>query len=345
MDSEQTEIRQKFHSLRSTEDLAVLLDVSQDRLRWHSVRSNSDRRYRRFTIPKKGGGERVIFAPNPGLKLLQAKVNNVLQEVYRPRPSTFGFVRRRNVKMNAQRHVGQRWVFNIDLLDFFPSINFGRVRGMLINKPYELPESVATTLAQICCHGNGLPQGAPTSPVLSNMICRRLDYELQALAVKHRPIYTRYADDMTFSSKLPTFPEAIAQAESIGGTAVEGQDLVAIIEDNGFAINPAKTRLQRYNRRQSVTGLVVNSKVNVPRAYVRGLRGMLHPWEKYGLAAAQRTYEQRHFRQEARVPVAPTPKLSEVIWGKIAYLGLIRGKGDLLYIRYKEWFGTLDPSS
>ena len=311
------------------------------------MRSNRRKRYREFTIPKKSGGERRILAPNPGLKLLQTKINGVLQEVYRPRPAAFGFVRDRNIMMNAKHHIGNRWVFNVDLRDFFPSINFGRVRGLFINKPYELPTSVATIIAQICCHDNQLPQGAPTSPVLSNMICRRMDSDLLSLARKHSSVYTRYADDITLSSNRQIFPAALAitQSDGFGGTTVPGTELLSIVQKNGFQINDDKVRLQRRTRRQTVTGLLVNEKVNVPRSYVRELRGMLHAWERYGMKAAQDFFEKRYFTSETRAPFMPTPSLLSVIGGKISYLGDVRGRTDPLYLKYREWFQTLDTNT
>ena len=311
------------------------------------MRSDRRKRYREFTIPKKSGGERRILAPRPGLKLLQTKINGVLQEVYRPRMATFGFVRSRNIRMNAEQHVGNRWVFNVDLRDFFPSINFGRVRGLFISQPYELPPSVATVIAQVCCHDNQLPQGAPTSPVLSNMICRRMDNELLSLSRKHSSVYTRYADDITLSSNRQVFPVALAtsQDNGFGGATGPGLELLSVVQNNGFQINDDKSRLQRRTRRQTVTGLLVNEKVNVPRSYVRELRGMLHAWERYGMKAAQDTFERRYFRPQSRAPFMPTPSLFKVIGGKISHLGDVRGKTDPLYLKYREWFRTLLTNS
>ena len=342
-----TSMRQRFLEFRSTKDLATTLGVTEDRLRWHSVRSNPQTRYKEFTIPKKGGGNRKILAPSPGLKLLQRQINELLQDVYQPRRAAFGFIKERDIKKNAQRHVGNRWVLNTDLADFFPSINLGRVRGLFLSKPYELPRSVATTLAQICCHDNQLPQGAPTSPVISNMICRGLDYDLASLASKHNCAYSRYADDITFSSNRLVFLGEIGIAQSLdhGGKTTPGDDLVAIITKHGFNINDQKTRLQRNSRRQMVTGLIVNRKVNVPRSFVWNLRGMLHAWEKYGLAAAQTTFVSKFYNPDLRAPFIGVPNIRDVIRGKISHLQFVRGKQDPLSIKFKEWFETLDPST
>jgi RNA-directed DNA polymerase len=179
----------------------------------------------------------------------------------------------KNIVDNAQRHKKKRWVLNIDLDNFFPSINFGRVRGMFLKKPFYVPESVATLLAQICCYGNNLPQGAPTSPIISNMICAKMDSELQDLAWTCRCFYTRYADDITFSTTLPDFPVQIAKVHSLLDIEL-GKELKGIIESNGFNINPNKTRAFSYKQRQEVTGLTVNKRPNVRRKYIMQVRAI-----------------------------------------------------------------------
>ena len=346
MAQESDSLRERFLSVKSRCDLADLLDASEERIVWHSVRSKQESRYTRITIPKKSGGERQILAPSPGLKLLQRRLNEILQEVYVSRSSAFGFIRGRNIKLNASRHANRKWVLNLDLEEFFPSINFGRIRGMFLAPPYNLPSEAATTLAQLCCHDNQLPQGAPTSPVLSNMICRSLDYELSSLAYKHNCLYSRYADDITISSIAPTFPQsiAVAETEELGGPVVLGEELQAVISKQGFRPNTSKTRLQRRNRRQVVTGLVVNQKANVPRNFVRQLRAMLHAWERYGLEAAQHRFETHYYRPEIRARFVNVPRYEDVIAGKLAYLKFIRGRTDDLYIKFERWFRRLHPN-
>src|SRR5690606_12917628 len=149
---------------------------------------------------------------------------------------------------------------------------------------YRLNDEVATILAQICCHNGILPQGAPTSPIISNMICVRLDAKLQQLAKEHQCTYSRYADDITFSTNRSSFPSALAYLSDIGQIEI-GNELSIIIEENGFQINPKKTRLQSKHQRQEVTGLTVNRYPNVQRRYIKQIRGILHAWKKYGLDA------------------------------------------------------------
>src|SRR5690606_8958560 len=130
-----------------------------------------------------------LSIPTESLKIIQQKLNQVLQLVYKPKLSTHGFVNNRSIVTNADAHIKKkkhRYILNVDIKDFFPSINFGRVRGMFMAPPYNQPEHVATVLAQICCSNNELPQGAPTSPIVSNMICAQMDSQLQQLAKPHR---------------------------------------------------------------------------------------------------------------------------------------------------------------
>ncbi|MDJ0742704.1 MAG: reverse transcriptase domain-containing protein [Xenococcaceae cyanobacterium MO_167.B27] len=196
----EAELKDKFNKLKNRCDIANLLDITDYQLRYHLYIHSLKSAYTEFKIPKKSGGYRHILQPITSLKIIQQKLNQVLKAVYEPKPSTHGFTVGRSIVTNAQAHLRQRYLLNIDLKDFFPSINFGRVRGLFMAKPYNCTEEVATILAQICCYDNQLPQGSPTSPIISNMICSKLDSQLQRLAKKHQCIYTRYADDITFST-------------------------------------------------------------------------------------------------------------------------------------------------
>jgi len=187
-----------------------MLEVRANRLAFHLFRIPDAKRYTTFEIKKKSGATRTIRAPISALKILQRKLAYVLSLVYEPKSGTHGFTRSRSIVSNAQPHVKAKFVLNIDLKDFFPSINFGRVRGMLMAVPYKLHPTAATVLAQLCCVENSLPQGAPTSPVISNMICARLDSQLRSLARKYHCTFTRYADDITFSTSLNKFPRPVA---------------------------------------------------------------------------------------------------------------------------------------
>lgn len=185
---------------------------------------------------------------------------------------------------NAVNHRNKRFVFNLDLENFFGTINFGRVRGFFIeNRNFQLHPDVATVLAQIACHENMLPQGSPSSPVISNLIGHILDIRLAELAHKTGCTYSRYADDLTFSTNKANFPSRVAQL--INQTTHEwntGKELERLILKAGFTINSSKTRMQYESNRQEVTGLIVNKKINTRTEYRHLVRAMAHNLYKTG---------------------------------------------------------------
>jgi len=207
---------------------------------------------------------------------------------------------------------------------------------MLMSKPYFANAEVATVLAQICCHKNKLPQGAPTSPIVSNMICARLDAQLRAFAREKNCYFTRYCDDITFSTNQSKFPDGIASIER-GETReiVLGRDLLSIIEGNGFRINDRKTRLLSRSDRQDVTGLVTNKFPNVSRKYIRNLRAALHAWKKYGLEAFQATFVEKYCKDH-------TANGRFVLQGRIQFVGQIRGFDDPVYVALRDKFNALE---
>ncbi len=238
--------------------------------------------------------------------------------------------------------MGKKYVLNVDLKDFFPQINFGRVRGLFMAPPYKLPPTVATVLAQICCHENQLPQGAPSSPIISNMICAKMDSEFQRLAKDNRCVYSRYADDLTFSTSVPDFPPDLATTRTIDAKEqiVLGPGVKQIIGTNGFEINEEKVRLQTRHFRQQVTGLTVNERPNVKRKYVKQIRAMLHAWEKWDLGPAEMEFSAKYDHKH-RKPSKGKPQFRAVVRGKIAFLGMVRGKNDKMYKKFRQQFRIL----
>lgn len=335
-----SEQRQAFLSLKTPREVARLLNYRYSALVYHLYKTPDTKKYTVFEIPKKLGGMRTVTAPNPALKYIQRRLALILQNVYETKPVVYGFVNGRNIVHNAKKHKKKTWVLNIDLENFFPSINFGRVRGMFMGKPYNLPASVATVLAQICCFNNQLPQGAPTSPIISNMICAKMDSDLQDLAWITRCFYTRYADDMTFSTTLPEFPIQIAKVHSLLDIEI-GYELEKIITSNGFSINPNKTRAFSKNQRQEVTGLTVNKFPNIRRKYVSQIRAMLHAWEKYGIQAAEFEFLSR-YNNKHRNPNNEFPSFRKVVKGKIEFLGMVRGHNHKGYLGFKENYRRLN---
>ncbi|MFM7599972.1 MAG: reverse transcriptase domain-containing protein [Pseudanabaena sp.] len=334
------ELKEQFYKLRTREDIAALLQVSDYQLRYHLYIYPREKAYATFQIPKKSGGSRSISAPKTSLKIIQQKLNQVFISVYQPKPSTHGFAVEKSIVTNAKQHLRQKYVLNLDLKDFFPSINFGRVRGLLMSPPYSCTMEVATVLAQICCHDNQLPQGAPTSPIISNMICAKLDSQLQRLAKKYQCIYTRYADDITFSTSRSKFPPHLIWFSKEAEKSVLGDELKTIIEENGFLVNESKVRLQTRYKRQEVTGITVNEKLNVKRKYIRQIRAVLHAWEKYGLSNAESEFWKHDKKHRFQVN---QDSFRNIIRGRIEFVGAVRGKNDPIYLNFLRWLKKLAP--
>lgn len=273
-------------SATTLHDVATLLGFKPSALAYIWYKKSNASKYKKFDIPKRYGGTRQICAPLPELKLVQRKLSDLLQNCVeeinrvngREDHIAHGFKRKRSIITNAKEHRNRRYVFNVDLTDFFGSINFGRVRGFLLkDRSFLLHTDVATVLAQIACHENALPQGSPCSPVISNLIGHVLDIHLVRLASQNGCIYSRYADDLTFSTSKPDFPACIAK-RTAGDEHMwsPGQELARLVRKSGFEINPYKTRMQYRDSRQEVTGLVVNRKVNVRSEYRQTVRAMVH---------------------------------------------------------------------
>lgn len=267
--------------------LAKLLNIQFGMLSYLLFKKPKANLYKKFDIPKRHGGVREIHAPEHDLKLLQYRLSVLLQECAKEINASHGhvedkkhlgiahgFKRHHSIMTNGRAHVARRFVFNVDLHDFFGSLNFGRVRGFFIkDKNFRLHESIATGIAQIACYENKLPQGSPCSPVISNLIGHTMDIPLAQLAASEGVIYTRYADDLTFSTNNPSFPEKIA-LKSGEHTWEPGRQLLRIVQRSGFSLNDKKTRMQLRDSRQEVTGLTVNRKVNVTATYRYTVRAM-----------------------------------------------------------------------
>lgn len=328
-----------FAGIYIIHDLAIRLDTTVDQLHYLLYARPEEQRYNTFAIRKRAGGMRTISAPMPDLKAIQRQLANILQNSVDIRPSAHGFTRKRSIVTNAKLHVKRGAVLNIDLKDFFPSINFGRVRGLFMSPQFGAISSVATILAQLCTYRGYLPQGAPTSPVISNMICFRLDAQLLRLAREHRCRYSRYADDITFSTHLPSLPPEFIQRDT-DGRAVAGNAVTEIVKQNGFSINPDKVRLYPSTFRQSVTGITVNSKTNVSRKFVRQVRAMIHDWSVNGLEEAQRRHHEQYYRYRDR---DPKPSLQRIVRGKLDFLKMVRGPYDPVRMRLQEQLANVWP--
>lgn len=281
--------RDEFLGMRSNRDLANYLGVPLRTLTCFAY--SGGQFYASFPIPKKtGNAVRKIDAPCPKLKEMQRCINQALVEIYDAPGCVHGFVPTRSIVTNAALHVDRPTVVKVDLKSFFPSISSSRIHGLFSSDPFSFPDEVCNTLTNLVCHNGCLPQGAPTSPVLSNMICYKMDCALQSFARSRKLRYTRYADDLTFSSSSKRAIRAVAREDADTRGYLLSDRLVSIIERNGFSLNEEKTAILGRGARQVVTGVVVNKKCNFRRSEYRRLRVMFHRWETKGVECAARGY-------------------------------------------------------
>jgi len=283
--------------------------------------------YQFFTIEKKKGGKREIYAPDPELKKIQKQLNYFLQAYYlciKPK-EVHGFVINPhylgdycNIVANASHHVGKRYLLNIDLKEFFPSITANRVRETFRSNIFGFNDQISTALTLLTTFQGRLPIGAPTSPVISNFVCHQLDADLIEFCHIHNLSYTRYADDLTFSSNDP-----------ITTLMIDG--IVNQIGNKHFEINTKKTRLTTNNRKQAVTGITVNEMVNVDRKLLKKVRAMSHDLSVNGIVSATRN----HFGVNGEVDHKLQERFLNRLGGYINFIGQVRGKSDNVYTRYK----------
>ena len=359
---DKTEIATLAHRMANKDDVLALLNrLKQDEMaemeqidkfypftmkhiNFYCNPNNTFHRYKQFKIKKKSGGYRQITTPrNQSFMLLLRYVNEIFKAVYSPSDYAMGFTEQRSVATNANVHKGQNYILNIDLKDFFPSIEQPRIWKRLQLKPFNFPLPVANVLAGMCSMKETrtledgtkkdfyvLPQGAPTSPIITNMICDTLDRRLAGLAKRFGLRYTRYADDITFSSMHNVYQK-------------DGdfrKELIRIIQSQGFTINEKKTRLQKIGGRQEVTGIIVSDKLNVTKKYVRNIRNILYIWDRYGFGVAYSKFFPKYKEEKGHVKKG-NPDLVNVLDGKLMYLRMVKGEDDSVYKRLHNKFDKL----
>lgn len=288
----------------------------------NKIRWFRGRMYHRFSISKNKKKTRIINAPDKRLKYLQRKITILLNKLYRVRNPVHGFVPDKSVKSNAQAHLRKRHILNIDLKDFFPTITENRIVGLLASMGID--DEVTKIIGIVCCYNSQLPQGAPSSPILSNMICFRLDKELMTFSKKVRCIYTRYADDITFSSHQPMSAIFEGSAPAAGRFSPDllTADLRRVFINNGFILNEDKAHYADKNSRRMVTGIKVNELLNVDRRYIRNIRATIYSVETLGIKAAQKKFEDNH---------AGSGSIRLYLEGKLSWLSFIKGQSDPVF--------------
>ncbi|TDQ08875.1 retron-type reverse transcriptase [Pedobacter metabolipauper] len=351
------EVASKFHACASQQEfyqilvhLVSLLDINDlgqtyccQILSQFEIGEDSPT-YSNFSIKKRSGRYRHISAPSEELMLIHRLINFLLSCVFQGHQCSHGFKKGSSVVSNAVVHVGKKYVFNIDLKDFFPSIDSEMVKEALMRPPFNLSgerKSIAEHLSGLCTMRAPLkkgirnssrkfilPQGAPTSPLLSNAVCQNLDNLLESLAKANQLVYTRYADDITFSGNNNVFEEGSAFLI----------ELVRIISEQGFQINESKTRLLGKSARQEVTGIVVNEKTNVKREYLKPLRMYIYYWEKYGYHEAEiKFFNDRSLISDKEMEST----LHSTLDGRLNYMKMVTGENHPTYLKLSKRFKKL----
>jgi RNA-directed DNA polymerase len=314
---------ERFLNLKDSYELSVLLQKKLSVIRHHCYYPE----YSAFFLIKKSGGIREIEAPVESLKRIQKLINAYLNRVYNKSipDSVHGFISKkgipesRSIVSNARNHTHKKVILSIDLKDFFHSITDLEILELFKSKPFHFNEEVAFVLTKLTTFKGRLPMGAPTSPVLSNLYCLKIDHELEDLCHKENVTYSRYADDLTFSSDKPICQELINSIKSILDTA-------------GFCLNTNKFRFQQANFKQVVNGIKVNKKVNVDRKYIRRLRAILHNLESKGVL-----HVVMEFYQVSDKPTSTQGrKFFYSLEGQINHVGYVRGFEDLVYLKLKN---------
>ena len=259
---------------KAREEVAKLIGIELKELTYVLYKEKVENLYKTFAIPKKNGDFRIIQTPKDNLKWIQIKLSDKLSEIHSDyllknnikSIISHGFQKGKSIITNALVHQHKKYLLNIDIADYFLSFHFGRVQGYFHkSEEFNFSKEVSTIIAQLACYERKLPQGAPTSPIISNLIFNIVDMRILTLAKKYKLDYTRYADDMSFSTNNKAFKKDYLAFI---------QELKELLEKNGFEINQNKTRLEYYSSRQEVTGLTVNDKLNASRTFINNTRAM-----------------------------------------------------------------------
>lgn len=315
-------------SINSINELARLLRTDQRRLQLMASRPS----YKSFAIPKKGGGERQIEAPANDLKKVLGVLNRYLQSVYLFEKSSaaYGFVTgarndddRRNVLSNARKHIGKPYLLNIDLEDFFHSVTQEQVLKIFQGPPFRLKRDLPEILANLCTYHGRLPMGTPTSPVLSNFACRELDQQLSQFSEDLLWTFTRYADDMSFSAKLPI-------------TADKVESICSIIEKAGFKVNGRKVKVYGPTDVKIVTGLLLEeNEVTLAPDYLDLLAAEV--------ASLQQVLKAQN--EQGQLSTRWVEQLKQQVRGRLNFAGFVLKKNDARFTELKDAFHTaLNPA-
>lgn len=321
-----TEIKSRFSEINNVNEFASLLNYIENTLynpkkelfpitftHLYNLSKTKDSRYKEFQILKKNGELRQLSTPDSLLKRVQNLINILLQIIFQNHSHycSNGFLIGKDIKRNAIPHTNKKFVLNIDIKDFFPSVNFRRIKVVLEFSPFNLTgnrEKIAFIIANIGTYLDALPQGAPTSPILSNIITQRLDRKISKFCIQSKVKYSRYADDLSFSSNKDVFNAHFIES------------ICEILTEENFEINDKKTRIRTNRESQQVTGLIVNEKVNIKKEYLQKVRAMLNNWEKGGMFYAEQIFKKHQPLNKVNY------NFKSVLLGHLSFLQLIKGE-------------------
>ena len=277
-------IKNTFCSIRHIKQLAALVKTPAYQLQLMAIKPE----YNCFGVPKKDGSQRWIEDPEPALKKVQRQLNHLLQCTYffRRTDAAYGFLMNpdsdpepRNIKTNAERHLGCQWLFNADIADFFHQVEAEQVRQIFLAPPFGFKTEIAALLMQLTTFKGRLPMGAPTSPILSNFGSIEMDKDLSDLAKWEGWIYTRFADDMSFSSQQP-FPPYYKER------------ITQVVHAADYTFNQTKFKLMSPDATKTVTGLVLKgTQVDLPEGFLTLLKADIGRLQK--IMEVQNRYAKR----------------------------------------------------
>lgn len=321
-----------FLKANSLQEIAACLSCRVSFLR-QQVESPS---YSQFEVTKKSGGFREINAPNAELKYLQKNLSWIFNKIYATPDGVHGFVKgtfleSRHIVSNANLHVGKKWVWNLDIESFFSSITTQMVINRLMDAPFNFDENKAKYISLLIIYKRQLPMGSPCSPVVSNLVCENMDAQINQWVAnqnKFQPeinlVYSRYADDITFSTDLAILDN---QKEAV----------YAILNQFGFVVNTKKERIQSNKQSQWVTGIKINEKPNVDRSYIRNIRAALHQIRTKGLQKAATNF----FNLKELANTTEIDRFLRILQGRISHVGFVKGKDDSAYLKYWRELGEV----
>lgn len=312
-------------------NLLNIININHPRL--YYIVDNINKFYYSFNIKKKSGGVRVINAPKQELKIIQNEILlKILKNNYFPNDNVHGFIRNRNILTNSLFHFNANSILNIDIQNYFKNISFNSVLNIINKLPFDFSDQESYYITRLITYNGYLPQGSPSSPLISNMVTQNFDIEMNRFAKVNNCQYSRYADDITISSKLNRLPLEIFDYKK----NILSNKIVDIFLKNNFRVNSKKTRVANKKQKMMITGLVVNEFPNIQRKYIRNIRAIIYSIESLGLEKAAlkltnikniNNYDEMYFIKY---------KFLKSIVARVEYVGYIKGKDSSVYLTFRK---------